>query len=75
MENVLFRFLIVWASLHIILFFVEWYRYKHSDWSWYDFKRNGMLGITYGVLFTDIVGVNITIILGLGYWIFEPIIH
>ena len=75
MEDVLFRFLVVWASLHIILFFVEWYRYKHSDWSWYGFKRNCMLDITYGILFIDIVGVNGAIILGLGYWIFEPIIH
>ena len=46
MEDVLFRFLIVLALLHIILLFVEWYRYKHGNWSWYGFKNDGMLVIT-----------------------------
>jgi len=74
MEIILFRFIVVWIILHIILFFVETYRYKHSTWSWYGFKHNGMLEITYGVLFIDIVGVSIAILMGLGYWIFQPII-
>ena len=53
MENVLFRFIVVWIILHIILFFVEMYRYKHSTWSWHGFKNDGMLDITYGILFID----------------------
>jgi H+/Cl- antiporter ClcA len=72
--NVLFRLAIVWVLLHIILFFVEMYRYKHSNWSWYGFKNNGMLDITYIILFIDVLGVSIAIMSGLGYWIFQPII-
>jgi membrane protein YdbS with pleckstrin-like domain len=75
MKIVLFRFIIVWIVLHIILFFIESYRYKHSSWSWYGFKNEGMLNITYGILFIDTVGVIIAIILGLGYWILHPIIE
>ena len=74
MENVLFRFIVVWIILHIILFFVEMYRYKHSTWSWHGFKNDGMLDITYGILFIDKAGVCIAIIMGLGYWILQPII-
>lgn len=73
MEYVLFRFAIVWVVLHIILFFVEMYRYKHSDWSWYGFKNNGMLDITYFVLSIDIFGVSAAIMIGIVYWIFQPI--
>ena len=74
MEIVLFRFIFVWIILHIILFFVEKYRYKHSNWSWYGFKNNGMLNITYFIVFIDSVGISIAIVLGLGYWILQPII-
>ena len=72
MGEVLFRFSIVWFMLHLILFFVEMYRYKHSNWSWYGFKHDGMLGITYVILAIDTMGVSIAIIMGLGYWIFQP---
>ena len=74
MKIILFRFIVVWTILHIILFFVERYRYKHSNWSWYGFKNNGMLNITYCILFIDKVGVSIAMIMGLGYWILQPII-
>ena len=74
MESVIFRFIFVWLMLHIILFFVERYRYKHSSWSWYGFKENGMLDITYIVLGIDIVCSCIGIIMSIGYWIFQPII-
>lgn len=74
MEIVIFRFIVVWITLHIILFFVELYRYKHSNWSWPAFKNDGMLGITYCILFIDIVGVSVAILMGLGYWIIQPII-
>ena len=74
MEDALFRFLIIWTVLHIILLFVEWYRYKHSNWSWYGFKNDGMLDITCIILAIDKIGVIIAIIMGVGYWILQPII-
>ncbi len=74
MEYVLFRFAIVWVVLHIILFFVEMYRYKHSDWSWNGFKNNGMLDITYFILTIDILSVGAAIIIGIVYWIFQPVL-
>ena len=69
---ILFRFFIVWIILHIILFFVERYRYKHSNWSWYGFKNEGMLDITYIVIALDCG--TIAIIGGLMYWILQPMI-
>lgn len=75
MEEALFRFSIVWFLLHIILFFIERYRYKHSNWSWYGFKHNGMLDITYAIIFIDKVGACIGTIMLIGYWIFQPIIN
>lgn len=74
MESVIFRFIFVWSILHIILFLVEKYRYKHSNWSWYGFKKNGMLGITYIILFIDAAGSILGIIMLVGYWIFQPTI-
>ena len=74
MGDVLFRFSIVWFLLHIILFFIERYRYKHSNWSWYGFKNNHMLDITYIILGIDKVGFSIGIVMLIGYWIFQPII-
>ena len=75
MEEVLFRFFIVWIILHIILFFVEMYRYKQSNWSWYGFKNDGMLDITYIVLSLDAIGSALGILMLIGYWIFQPIIN
>lgn len=46
MKTILIRLIIVYVVLHVILFFVEWYRYSHSNWSWYGFKNHGMLMIT-----------------------------
>ena len=73
MEYVLFRFAIVWVVLHIILFFVEMYRYKHSNWSWYGFINNGMLDVAYLILSIDALGISIATLSGLGYWILHPI--
>lgn len=75
MESVLFRFIFVWFMLHIILFFVERYRYKHSSMSWYGFKNNGMLDFTYAIIFIDKVGACIGIVMLIGYWIFQPIMN
>lgn len=69
MEIVLFRFIIVWLVLHIILFFIEFYRYKHDDWNWY------MLDFTRLILAIDITVIIFTTIMGLGYWILHPIIE
>jgi hypothetical protein len=72
---ILFRFFIVWIILHIILFFVERYRYKHSNWSWYGFKNEGMLDITYIVIAFDKICGTIAIFGGLAYWILQPMIQ
>ena len=74
MEIVLLRFGIVWIILHIILFFVERYRYKHSNWSWYGFKNDGMLDITHIILTIDVIASIIGLIMLIGSWIFQPII-
>lgn len=74
MEIALFRFVIVWIVLHIILFFVERYRYKHGNWSWYGFKNDGMLDITYAVIALDKICVIFAIFSGLIYWILQPMI-
>ena len=74
MGSVIFRFIVVWFMLHITLFFIERYRYKHSNWSWYGFKRNGMLDITYIIIFIDRICACIGTIMLIGYWIIQPII-
>ena len=72
MEIALFRFVIVWTMLHIILFFVERYRYKHGNWSWYGFKNYGMLAITHIVIALDKLCGIVAIFGGLAYWILQP---
>lgn len=74
MEDVLFRLAIVWIALHIILLFVEWYRYEHSSWSWHGFKNNGILDFTCFILSIDALVVSIAILGGVGYWILQPIL-
>lgn len=74
MGEALFRFAIVWISLHIILLFVEMYRYKHSDLDWRGFKKEGLLYITNTILAIDEIGSYVVMIMGLGYWILQPII-
>ena len=72
---VLFRCIIVWVVLHIVLFFIELYRYKHSVWSWEGFKQEGMLFITYFVWAIDGIGCWLTIVGWMLYFIFEPVIN
>lgn len=74
MGSVLFRFIFVWIILHIILFFVEMHRYKHSSWSWHGFRNNGMLDITHIILCIDTMGACVGITMLIGYWILQPII-
>jgi len=72
MNAVLIRLIIVYVVLHVILFFVEWYRYSHSNWSWYGFKNDGMLTITYLVLVIDTFLVAGGIIGAVAGWILQP---
>lgn len=72
MNPVLTRLIIVYVVLHVILFLVEWYRYSHSNWSWYGFKNDGMLTITYLVLVIDTFLVAGGIIGAVAYWIIQP---
>ncbi len=44
MESVLFRFGIVWIMLHVILFFIEMFRYKQSNSSWYFLRKMKCFG-------------------------------
>ena len=74
MDETLIRFIVVYVSLHVILFFVELYRFKHSNWTWYGFKENGMLEITHVIWALDTIGCWIAIVGGLIYWIFQPTI-
>ena len=71
MNEVILRFVFVYTLVHIILFFVELYRYKHSTWSWHDFKKYGMLDITYFVGILDKT-LGFLIIVG---WILQPLIN
>ena len=73
MNAVLIRLIIVYVVLHVILFFVEWYRYSHSHWSWYGFKNDGMLTITYLVLVIDTFLFAGGIIAAIVYWILRPV--
>jgi len=74
MESVLFRFSIVWLVLHIILFFIEWYRYKKSNLSWRYFRNVKMLEITKFTLFLDGMCLIISIVGLIMYWIFQPLL-
>ena len=74
MEIVLFRFAIVWIVLHILLFFIEWWRYKHNNLNFKYFWEYGMMDTTCGILIVDIT-VGIILIFGFSMkWILQPII-
>lgn len=61
-------FVIVWALLHVSLFFIEWYRYMRNN-CWYGFKNEDILNITRVILFIDVIIIIAgIIILGLGYF-------
>lgn len=64
------RLIGAYIVLHIIVFFVEWYRFKHSHLSWFGFKKEGMLGITYILCSLDLVLVIDSII----FWCLFPIL-
>lgn len=65
------RLIGAYIALHIILFFVEWYRFTHSNWSWYGFKNDGMLGITYVLVLLD----GTIAVVALAMWCLRPILE
>lgn len=74
MKIVLFRFAIVWVILHVLLFFVERWRYKKSSFNLEWFLKNGMCNLTYLIIFIDIISIVFFIGINLIRWIFQPII-
>lgn len=65
-----YRVIGLYIALHIILFIVEWYKYKHSTLSWYGFKEDGMYAITYLLIFFDILLIIGTILM----WAIWPLV-
>lgn len=74
MNEVLFRFLIVWLVLHIILYFVELYRYKHSSYNLRAFWKNGMLDFTYFIEMLDTFACIFCIVGIITRWVLQPIL-
>ena len=74
MEIVLFRFIIVWIALHILLFFVEWWKYKNGPFSLEWFLESEMFIFTYLILFIDIILIAFFVGKHLIFWILQPII-
>jgi hypothetical protein len=66
-----YRLIGLYIVLHIILFFVEWYKYKHSTLSWWGFKRHGMYFLSYFLLAIDILIVVSLIVL----WALWPLVY
>ena len=62
-----YRIIGLYVALHVILFLIEWYKYKHSNLSWYGFKEHGMYGISFILVFFDIIMVLCAII-GWAVW-------
>ena len=74
MEIVLFRFIIVWIALHILLFFVEWWKYKNSSFNLKWFLKDRMFIFTYLILSIDIILIIFFVGKHLIFWILQPII-
>lgn len=62
-----YRIIGLYVALHVILFLIEWYKYKHSPLNWYGFKKHGMYDISYFLVFLDIILVMCAII-GWAVW-------
>lgn len=50
-----YRLIGLYIALHVILFLMEWYKYKHSHFSWWGFKEHGMYAFTYLLVFFDML--------------------
>lgn len=75
MKLVLIRFLIVWLVLNAILLPIEWYRYKHSNWSIQGFFSHGILDFTVFVIGIDLVIVTLAVVVPIMFWVLNPIIN
>ena len=65
-----YRIIGLYIALHVILFLVERYKYKHSHLSWWGFKEHGMYGFTYLLVFFDMLLIIGAIIL----WAIWPLV-
>lgn len=65
-----YRIIELYIALHIILFFVEWYKYKHSSNSWWGFKNHGMYPLTCILIALDTLIVISVIIM----WAISPLL-
>ncbi len=50
-----YRVIGLYTALHVILFCVEWYRYKHGTLSWYGFKEHRMYFLSHALIYLDIL--------------------
>ena len=66
-----YRIIGLYIALHIILFLVERYKYKHSNLSWVGFKEYGMYSFTYLLIYLDMLLVIGAIIL----WAIWPLVY
>ena len=64
-----YRLIGLYIALHVILFFVEWYKYKHSVFSWHGFKNNGMYPLSCVLLALDTLIIISVILL----WALRPL--
>ena len=74
MKIVIFRFAIVWIVLHILLFFIEWWRYKNSSFNLEWFLKNEMTALAYIILSIDILSIIFFVLGHIVCWILQPII-
>ena len=73
MEIAIFRFAIVWIILHILLFFIELWRYKNGSFRFKWFFENEMCYLTYFIIFIDIIAIVLFIGIHSIRWILQPI--
>lgn len=66
-----YRLIGLYIILHIILFCMECYKYKHSTFSWYGFKENGMYAISYFLIFIDVIVICGAILI----WAIWPLVN
>lgn len=66
------KLLILLAIANVILIPIEWYRFRHSVWSWRGFIDNGMLGASYIVVFLDLLVLVACVLVPIIYWILSP---
>jgi len=66
-----YRLIGLYFALHIILFIVELYKYKHSIYSWNEFKNEGMYGFTYLLIFFDMLMIFVLILA----WALWPLVN